>query len=97
MSENIVIEGEEEFGAGLPFVDKIQLLAEWAPLISRLQAIGNAGTAQERAAAVIKALQWAAGKSATQLDDEALFHLEAILKSPEGKAFFDWVVQKVTK
>lgn len=97
MGENIVIEGEEEFGAGLPLFEKLQLLAEWAPVIGRLQAISGATTAQERANAIVKALQWAAGKSSTSIDDEALFHLEAVLNSPEGKAFFDWVVKKVTK
>lgn len=97
MGENIELNEENDYGAGLPFFDKIQLLAEWAPVIGRLQAITNAGTPQERAAAIVKALQWAAGKSATTLDDEALFHLEAVLKSPEGAAFFNWVVEKVTK
>lgn len=99
MGENIVIEGEngDEFGAGLPLFEKLQLLAEWAPVIGRLQAITSATTPQERATAIIKALQWAAGKSATTIDDEALFHLEAVLKSPEGAAFFNWVVEKVTK
>jgi hypothetical protein len=31
------------------------------------------------------------------LDDEALFHLEAVLKTPEGQAFFNWVIAQVTK
>lgn len=97
MGERIELNEENDYGAGLPFFDKIQLLAEWAPVIGRLQAIANATAPQERAAAIVKALQWAAGKSATQLDDEALFHLEAVLKSPEGAAFFNWVVDKVTK
>lgn len=97
MGENIVIEDEGEFGAGLSLFDKLQLLTEWAPVIGRLQAVANATTAQGRAAAIVKALQWAAGKSSTSIDDEALFHLEAVLNSPEGKAFFDWVVAKVTK
>ena len=96
MSENLNV-GDEEFGAGLPWVDKVQLLVEWAPVLTQLQAIGDAKTAEERALAVVKALQWAAGKTATVDDDEALAHLEAVLKSPEGKAFFDWVVKKVTK
>lgn len=96
MGERIELNEENEYGAGLPLFEKIQLLAEWAPVISRLQAITNAGTAQERATAIVKTLQWAAGKSATTLDDEALFHLEAVLRSPEGAAFFNWLVAKVT-
>jgi len=97
MGENIEINEENDYGAGLPLFDKLQLLAEWAPVIGRLQAVMDAQTPQDRAKAIIKALQWAAGKSATTVDDEALFHLEAVLKSPEGAAFFDWLVAKVTK
>jgi hypothetical protein len=32
----------------------------------------------------------------TELDDEALGHFEAVLRTPEGKAFFDWIVGKVS-
>jgi len=96
MGEVILVE-ENDYGAGLPLFDKLQLLAEWAPVIGRLQAVMDSKTPQDRAKSIIKALQWAAGKSSTTLDDEALFHLEAVLKSPEGAAFFDWLVAKVTK
>lgn len=90
------MENEEEvYGAGMPIFDKLKMLAEWAPMIGRLQAVMNAVTPEERAMAIVKTLQWAAGKSSTELDDEALFHLEAVLKSEEGKAFFNWVVSKV--
>lgn len=90
------MENEEElYGAGLPILDKLRMLAEWAPLIGRLQVVLDAKTALERATAIVKALQWAAGKSDTTLDDEALFHLEAVLKTPEGQAFFNWAAAKV--
>jgi len=88
---------EEIYGAGMPMLDKLKLLAEWAPLIGRLQSVMDAQTSYDQAAAIVKTLQWAAGKSQTELDDEALFHLEAVLKTNEGKAFFNWVVGKVTK
>ena len=90
------MENEEDlYGAGMPILEKLKLLAEWAPLIGRLQAVMDASTPEERALAIVKTLQWAAGKSATEIDDEALFHLEAVLKSEEGKALFGWVVDKV--
>jgi hypothetical protein len=57
----------------------------------------DADTPYDQATAVVKTLQWAAGKSQTAIDDEALFHLEAVLKTPEGQAFFNWVVGKVTQ
>lgn len=87
---------EEVYGDGLSFLAKIKLLTEWAPLIARLQVILEAKEPLERATAIVDALQWAAGKSSTELDDEALFHIESVLKSDEGKAAFDWVVQKVS-
>lgn len=85
----------EEFGAGLPLLEKLKLLAEWSPLLARMQAVLSAETPHARAVAVIDTLQWAAGKSGTQVDDEALEHLEAVLKSPEGQAFFNWCVNKI--
>lgn len=87
---------EEVYGDGLSFLAKIKLLTEWAPLIARLQVILEAKSPHDRATAIVDALQWAAGKSNTEIDDEALFHIEAILKSNEGKAAFDWAVQKVS-
>lgn len=90
------MENEEElYGAGLPILEKLKMLAEWAPLLGRLQTVMDAKTPEEQALAIVRVLQWAAGKSSTELDDEALFHLEALLKSAEGKAFFGWIVQKV--
>lgn len=89
-------ENEEElYGAGFPLLEKLKLLAEWAPLLARLQSIADAKTPHDQAVAVVKMLQWAAGKSMTELDDEALSHVEAVLKTPEGKAAFDWVFSKV--
>ena len=86
---------EDLYGASLPILDKLKLLAEWAPLLGRVQVIMDAQTPYDQALAVVKALQWAAGKSDLDVDDEALFHLEALLKTPEGQAFFQWIVSKV--
>ncbi|NBW12100.1 MAG: hypothetical protein EBR82_29125 [Caulobacteraceae bacterium] len=87
---------EDIYGANLPIFEKLKLLAEWAPLLGRLQAIASAKTPYDQSLAVISAIQWAAGKSNTELDDEALFHLEAVLRTSEGKALFDWAASKVT-
>ena len=91
------MENEEElYGAGFPLLDKLKLLAEWAPLLARLQGIANATTPHEQALAIVKTLKWAAGKSMTEVDDEALGHVEAVLATPEGKAALEWAVGKVT-
>lgn len=86
---------DELYGASLPIFEKLKLLAEWAPLIGRLQGVMSAETPYDQSLAVVKTLQWAAGKSGTDIDDEAISHLEAVLRTPEGKAFFQWVVSKV--
>jgi prephenate dehydrogenase len=63
---------EQEFGAGLDLFSKLKLLAEWAPLLNRLQMVALAKEPHDQALAVVSALQWAAGKSATEIDDQAL-------------------------
>lgn len=83
------------YGANMPLLDKLKLLTEWAPLIGRLQVVISAETPYDQATALVNLMRWAAGKSATEVDDEALFHLEAVLKSPEGQAAFKWAVNKV--
>jgi hypothetical protein len=90
-----MVVGEEVYGAGFPLIERLKLLAEWAPLLAQLQVIGNAKNPHDRAVAVVKTLQWAAGKSVTSLDDEALRHVEAVLKTPEGRAAFDWGYAKI--
>ena len=85
----------EMYGAKMPLLDKLRLIAEWSPMLARLQAVAAAEAPHERAVALVDALQWAAGKSSTTLDDEALEHVEAVLKTPEGKAAFEWVVATV--
>lgn len=91
------IENDEElYGAGFPLLEKLKLLAEWTPLLAQLQAVGQAKTPHDQAVAVVRMLQWAAGKSMNSLDDEALRHVEAVLRTPEGKQAFEWAYSKVS-
>ncbi len=90
------MENEEEiYGAGFPLLDRLKLLAEWAPLLAQLQIIGSAQSPHEQAVAIVKTLQWAAGKSTTSLDDETLKHVEAVLRTKEGKEAFEWAYAKI--
>ena len=90
------MESEEElYGDGFPLLEKLKLLTEWSPLLLRLQEIGAAKTPHEQAVAIVKLLQWAAGKSMTSVDDEALEHIEAVLRTAEGKAAFAWAYEKL--
>ena len=86
---------EQEFGAGLDLFAKLRMLAEWAPLLNRLQMIALAKEPHDQALAVVSALQWAAGKSANEIDDQALAHVEAVMRTKEGQEMFNWVVEKI--
>jgi hypothetical protein len=89
------MDDEQEFGVGLDLFTKLRMLAEWAPLLNRLQMIALAKDPHDQALAVVSALQWAAGKSASTVDDEALAHVEAVLRTKEGQSFFNWAVGKI--
>lgn len=90
------MENEEElYGDGFSLLEKLKLLAEWSPLLLRLQDIGAAKAPSEQAIAIVKLLQWVAGKSMTSVDDEALEHIESVLRTAEGKAAFAWAYGKL--
>lgn len=90
------VEKVESYGSNLSLFEKLKLLAEWSPLLGKLQAVITATDPHEQALAVVSALEWAAGKTGTAIDDEALEHIEAILRSEAGKKGFEWAVRKVT-
>lgn len=75
---------------------KIKVLLEWAPLIGLASEISAASTPLDRALKISAALKWAAEKTDTEADDEIVDLLEAVLKSDEGKALFDYLVTLVT-
>jgi len=74
--------------------EKIKLLTELAPLLLLAQQISTATSEHDRALLIIDALQFLAGKTATADDDEALEHIEKILRSSEGTAFFAYLIAK---
>lgn len=74
--------------------EKLKLLSEWSPLFAQIQVVMSAKDAHTQALAVVDALQFAAGKTQNEVDNELLGHVEAILRTKEGEAFFAWVVSK---
>jgi hypothetical protein len=93
---------EETFGesyGGLSIVGKIALLAQWAPLLAKLEAVAVAKTPAEKAVAIIAALRLAADKTPTNKDNDILALFEAAIKTPEGVAIANWfalVSQEIT-
>lgn len=83
---------DERFGAGgIPILEQLRLLANWGPLLGHLQQVATAPSPRDKALAILGALMFAAGKTNTKVDDEVVKHLEAVLRSPEGAALFDWL------
>ncbi len=84
---------EEQFGAmygGLSIIDKVKLLAAWAPMLAKLEAVATAKTPQEKAIALVAALRLCADQTKTAKDNNVLDRVEAILKTPEGQALIEW-------
>jgi hypothetical protein len=72
--------------------EKLQLLVEWSPLIGLASEISAASTPLERALKISAALRWAASKTQTTVDEEVVELLEAVLRSQEGAALFNYLV-----
>lgn len=78
--------------------EKIRLFQDWYPLVTFAQAFLGSVDAHQKAVVVADCLEWLASKSTgTQIDDELVQHLTAVLKSPQGEALLRWVVDKVQK
>ena len=82
-------ENNEQFGS-MSIVAKIALLAQWAPMLAKLEAVSSAKSPQEKAIAMVSALKLAAGKTATDKDNDVLELIEAVLKTPEGVSLVNW-------
>ena len=86
-------ENDEQFGAmygSLSIIDKVKLLAAWAPMLAKLEAVAVAKTPQEKAIALVAALRLCADQTSTTKDNNVLDRVEAILKTPEGQALIEW-------
>jgi len=91
-----VLESEVYGSIRLPSLSQLRWIAEWAPFFSVLQDMATAPTAHSKAMLLCKALAFAAGKTDTEIDDQAVKHATAMLNSPDGRALFDWVMSKVS-
>jgi len=87
--------GDDVFGAAgssLSTIQKIRLLAEWAPMLPLLQAVATAPSNQAKAVAMVEVLRWLATKTSTTTDDTALDHLKGMISTPEGGKVVDFLV-----
>jgi hypothetical protein len=88
---------EESFGeVKFSLWDKIRLLQEWAPVMTYVQEFLGTEDVHAKTLIVTSACEWLASKSTgTDVDDELVAHVDAILRSSEGEAMLRWVVAKI--
>ena len=86
---------DEEFGMSMSWLDKLRLLAEVGPLLGHLQVAFAESDPHKQALALIDAAQWAAGRTKTTIDDEALQHIEAIMRTPEAQRGLAFLMAKL--
>lgn len=88
-------EEAEKYGAGLSIWEQLRLLSEWSPLLAYGQKFMAETDPHAKTVVVSEALEWVASKTrATNVDDELVSLLSAILKSPQGEAFVRWCIKK---
>ena len=82
----------DENVGGMSIVDSLKMLQQWGPFLMKLKDVALAASPRDKALAILDALEVAAGKTTTTIDDEVVAKLEAALKTPEGGQLFDYLV-----
>ena len=75
--------------------DKIRLISEYAPLLSYLQQLANADEVTDKVSVAADAAEWIATKTEMEWDDEVVSLVADILRSDEGAALIEWIVEKM--
>lgn len=89
---------EDKYGSnsGITLWDKIRILQEWAPVATYVQAFLAEHDPHAKTLIVADACEWLASKSKnTQVDDELVAQVTAVLKSPQGESLLRWILAKV--
>jgi hypothetical protein len=88
-------EVENEY-QGMSIWEQLRLLSEWSPMLSFGQRFISEPDAHKKTLIVADACEWLAAKTrATNVDDELVNLLAAILKSPQGEALVRWAIAKM--
>ena len=86
---------DEDFGLSMSWLEKLKLLSEVAPLLAHLQMAFAESDPHKQTMALIDAAQWAAGRTDTKIDDEALGHIEAVMRTPEAQRALAFAMAKL--
>lgn len=79
----------------MSWIDKFRLVAEVAPVLAKLQLAFANGDPHQQALALLEAGSWCADKTVTEIDNEAVEHIEAVIRTPEGKNLVYWFAAKL--
>lgn len=79
----------------LPSLEQLRLLAEWSPLLGYARRHAAETDPNARTIIVADALEWAASRTESRLDDDLARHVAAVLKTPEGTTLLKWIVDRV--
>jgi hypothetical protein len=84
-----------QYGNNLTIWQKLALLNAWAPLLTFGQRYLSAFDPFAKAVVISECAEWLASKTDSNVDDELVRHLAAVLKTQEGEALVRWVVSKI--
>jgi len=65
--------------------EQLRQFARWSPYIEAVTGILSASTTDQRVKAVYALLKLVAAETSTEVDDDLLVRIEAVMTSPEGK------------
>jgi hypothetical protein len=74
-------------------IEQLRLLAQWSPLLGYLRRYADEPDANARSVIVADGLEWAASRTESRLDDDLARHVAAVLKTPQGAALVQRIVQ----
>jgi hypothetical protein len=75
----------------------LRLLIEWSPLLSLLSDVAAATDREERVLAIANSARWLARRTETDIDDELVDRLEALLTSEEFQDLADYLVSLASR
>jgi hypothetical protein len=75
--------------------EKLRLLAEWSPLLTYLQRFAAEPDIHAKSVIGMEGLEWAAGRTEIEWDDELASLLSDILVSEEGEALVRWFLERL--
>lgn len=85
----------QQYGDSLSFWQKLALLQAYAPLIGYLQKFASETDPFKRGLVISDACEWLASKTENRVDDEAVRHIAAVLKTQEGEQLVRWILMQI--